>query len=92
MINRTATQTDKVDSTVSWPASTDRLPIFVTQRHLAGLLGCSERKLERDRHHGIGIPFTKLGRRVLYAREHIMAALEARTFHSTAEARTAGAR
>jgi Helix-turn-helix domain len=67
-------------------------PNLLTQADLADLFGISQRKLERDRHIGAGIPFVKVGRRVLYRREDILAFLEENRFVSTAEAKHAGGR
>jgi excisionase family DNA binding protein len=68
-------------------SETDQLhPILITQSDLASLLGISKRKLERDRHIGIGIPFVKVGRRVLYRREDVLKFLEKNRFSSTAQA------
>ena len=67
-------------------------PSLITQSDLADLFGISQRKLERDRHVGTGIPFVKVGRRVLYRREDILAFLEENRFVSTAEAKHAGGR
>ena len=63
------------------------LPPLLTQAYLAEVLFVSERKLERDRHEGTGIPFVKIGRRVLYRREDVLMYLEANRFTSTAEAK-----
>ena len=71
-------------------ANSVNLPIFLTAAQLAKLLGVSERKLEHDRHHGVGIPFAKFGRRVLYRREDVLAHLTANVFSSTAEAKRSG--
>jgi excisionase family DNA binding protein len=60
---------------------------LMTQTYLAEVLVVSERKLERDRHEGTGIPFVKIGRRVLYRREDVLMYLEANRFTSTAEAK-----
>ena len=59
---------------------------MMTQTYLADLFEVSERKLERDRHEGTGIPFVKIGRRVLYRREDVLEYLKANRFTSTAEA------
>ena len=65
----------------------DGLQPLNTQPHLAEVLFVSERKLERDRHEGTGIPFVKIGRRVLYRREDVLEYLMANRFTSTAEAK-----
>jgi excisionase family DNA binding protein len=67
----------------------DPLPTFLSTRQLSALLGISTRKLERDRQDGTGLPFVKLGRRVLYPSTEIEAYVAAQLFVSTAEARRA---
>jgi Helix-turn-helix domain len=73
-----------------WPTTHDGLPLALTQAQLAKLLNISERKLERDRHTGLGPRFCKIGRRILYRREDVLAYLEAHCFASTAEAKRGG--
>jgi hypothetical protein len=77
------------DVATHWPASLEDLPIFLTQKQLAELLACSERKLERHRCSGEGIPFVKHGRRVYYPRDVVFAELRKRLYSSTAEAKRA---
>ena len=60
-----------------------------TPAQLAQLLGVSVRKLERDRQHGIGIAFSKFGRRILYRRSDVQAYLARHSYSSTAEAKRA---
>ena len=55
-----------------WPASVAEIPLFLTPRYLAHLLNRSERTLERDRHMGRFIPYRKVGRTVLYARDDVL--------------------
>jgi hypothetical protein len=74
-----------------WPASTSDLPLFLTQGQLAHLLDKSVRTLERDRHEGRSIPFKKVGRTVLYARDDILA-YRGLSFTSTRDAKVAGSR
>jgi hypothetical protein len=62
-------------------------PAFLSTRQLSALLGISIRKLERDRQDGIGLPFVKMGRRVLYPGAEIEAHVASHLFISTAEAR-----
>ena len=61
----------------------------LTTKQLADLIGVSVRKLERDRQDGTGVPYIKLGRRVVYSGADVEAYLEAQRFTSTAEARRA---
>jgi excisionase family DNA binding protein len=67
-----------------------RVAAGAEQAQLAKLLNISERKLERDRHAGHGPRFCKIGRRILYRREDVLAYLEAHCFASTAEAKRGG--
>ena len=60
-----------------------------TPAQLAQLLGVSLRKLERDRQQGIGIAFSKFGRRILYRRSDVQAYLAGHSYSSTAEAKRA---
>jgi hypothetical protein len=76
-------------NTSDWPANVEDLPIFLTQKQLAELLACSERKLERHRCSGEGIPFVKHGRRVYYPRDVVLAELRKRLYSSTTEAKRA---
>jgi hypothetical protein len=55
-----------------WPASALDLPLFLTPEQLAYLLDKSVRTLERDRHMGRSIPYRKVGRTVLYARDDVL--------------------
>lgn len=74
-----------LQGTTSAPVS----PTFLSTRQCSALLGISIRKLERDRQDGTGLPFVKLGRRVLYRSIEIEAYVAAQLFMSTAEARRA---
>jgi hypothetical protein len=65
------------------------LSLVLTPQALADLTGRSVRTLERDRLAGSGVPFVKIGRRILYRRDDVLAFLARRTFTSTAEARRA---
>lgn len=62
---------------------------LLSTKQLANLIGVSVRKLERDRQDGTGVPYIKLGRRVVYSGADVEAYLEAQRFTSTAEARRA---
>jgi hypothetical protein len=65
------------------------LPPLMTEDQLATLIHCSRSKVEKDRAAGVGIPFIKVGRRVLYALEDVIKYCRKHTFRSTAEAKTA---
>ena len=65
-------------------------PEFLVQREVAALLRASERTLERWRLEGVGPKWRRIGRKkVIYAREDVMAYADSRTFTSTAEANAA---
>jgi excisionase family DNA binding protein len=81
-----------MSSTLSRPRSVSSPPAAVTlltTAQLADLLHVSLRTLERGRQDGTGVPFIKLGRRVLYRRSDVEDVLEALSFTSTAEVRRA---
>lgn len=82
--------TEKPALASPWPSAASELPLFLTQEQLAHLLGRSPRTLERDRAVGCSIPFTKVGRKVFYAREDVLSHLAAASFTSTQEAKRAG--
>lgn len=65
------------------------LPVVMTAQALADLTGRSVRTLERDRTTGAGVPFVKIGGRILYRRDDVLAFLASRVFTSTAAARLA---
>lgn len=75
------------ESPDAWPNAVSALPLFMTQRQLARLLHKSVRTLERDRIAGTGVPFRKMGKTVLYARDDVLSALDAASFKSTREAK-----
>ena len=54
-------------------------------RESARLLGLSPRTLEKWRYEGSGPPFLKMGRRVLYTKEDLVAWMYRRRCHSTSE-------
>lgn len=58
-----------------WPSEVSDLPLFLTQAQLAHLRGVTVRTLQRDRRLGRSIPFAKMGKKVLYARAHVLAHL-----------------
>jgi len=66
------------------------LPYFMPPRLAAEVLQCSEKTLERRRRDGNdGIPFVKMGRRILYPRDLLLKHVQERIFTSTAEAKQA---
>ena len=67
------------------------VPVYLTQRQVAEMVGKSEAWLERSRWSGIGGPvFTKIGRSVRYSMDDIVKWLEAQPrLTSTTEDRKA---
>ena len=49
---------------------------YFDQRTMLAVLRCSAAKLERDRWLGIGLPYSRFGRRVLYKKADVVALLE----------------
>jgi len=70
-----------------WPTHAADLPLYLTPWQLANLLGRHVRSLERDRTTGKGIPFIRLGKRILYPRDKTLAYLDSLIVSSTAEGR-----
>jgi hypothetical protein len=60
-------------------------PAFMNQQATADFLGLSERTLERFRLDGRGPAFLKFGRRVMYAREDVLAWADRHRRTSTAD-------
>jgi excisionase family DNA binding protein len=60
--------------------------MLLTQTELAELIRVSERTLERWRVQGDGVPFVKLGRRVLYRRTDVEEWIASHVVSSTSEA------
>lgn len=85
----TCTENTATANSANWPAKLEDLPLFLVPQHLAALLNCSKRTLERERCVGGGIPFVKHGRRIYYARDVVLAELRKRMYASTAEAKRA---
>ncbi len=66
--------------------SDDPALVLVDQKQLAeGILHCSERKVERDRLDGTGIPFVRIGRLVRYRLVDVLEYLERRRQTSTSD-------
>ncbi|MGQ3888251.1 helix-turn-helix domain-containing protein [Legionella sp. CNM-1927-20] len=56
------------------------------QQTLAAVLSCSTQLLERNRWAGTGIPYLKIGRKVLYRKNDVLAFLEQqRVYCSTSD-------
>jgi hypothetical protein len=54
-------------------ATLDELPALLTPPELAQLLRTTINSLAQDRYLGRGVPFTRHGRKVLYARTDVLA-------------------
>lgn len=53
------------------------LPPIATSKQVAQVVQTSESALAQDRHRGTGIPFVKIGGRVRYLRQDVLAYLAA---------------
>lgn len=53
------------------------LPKFLTTKQLAELLDLSAETLANERYLGVGIPYYKVGKRVRYSLDDVIAYLEA---------------
>jgi hypothetical protein len=62
-----------------WPADPSLLPVFLTEKQVAHLMGKSVRTLQKYRREGISIPFHVVGRSILYARDDVLALGAARS-------------
>jgi hypothetical protein len=62
-----------VNARGEWPSAETDLPLVLTQHQLAHLRGVTLRTLQRERRLGQSIPFVKDGKKVLYARHHVLA-------------------
>tara|TARA_R110002126_G_scaffold273866_1_gene418511 strand:+ start:33337 stop:33612 length:276 start_codon:yes stop_codon:yes gene_type:complete len=56
------------------------------QNTLAAILHCSTQLLERNRWAGEGVPYLKMGRKVLYRKSEVLAFIQQlKTYHSTSD-------
>lgn len=53
------------------------LPEIITASELSKWLGISEKSLSQDRYLGQGLPYVKIGKRVRYMRDDVLAYLHA---------------
>lgn len=58
---------------------------YLTETELSKLIKRSVKSLQRDRAQGGGIPFVKMGAKILYDTQDVEATLAARKFSSTSE-------
>lgn len=70
----------------------DELPPVATPKQLADLIHSTQGSLAQDRYHGRGIPFVKIGKRVRYLRDDVLAYLQANRMVRTDTAATPPAR
>jgi hypothetical protein len=56
-----------------------QLPELLTPPEVAEVLRTTTNSLAQDRYLGRGVPFIRAGRRILYAREQVLAYLQANT-------------
>lgn len=57
-----------------------------SQNTIAAVLNCSTQLLERNRWAGAGIPYIKIGRKVLYRKSEVMDFLQQqKIYHSTSD-------
>lgn len=60
--------------------------MLFNQNTLAAILDCSKQLLERNRWAGEGVPYLKIGRKVLYRKADILDFLkQQKVFHSTSD-------
>jgi hypothetical protein len=55
-----------------WPSSAEDLPLLIREEQFAHLRGVTVRTLQRERQRNASIPYVKDGRRVWYARSHVL--------------------
>jgi hypothetical protein len=63
-------------SVMTGPSEAELLPPVATPKHLAKFLHTTEQSLAQDRYLRRGVPFTRVGRRIRYLREDVLAYLE----------------
>ncbi|MUN54759.1 DNA-binding protein [Kocuria koreensis] len=56
---------------------------YASPQEIAEYLLTTEAKLANDRYHGVGLPYTKFGRKILYSWEAVEAYLEKNTVNTT---------
>jgi hypothetical protein len=66
------------------------LPPVATPKQVSQIVQTSEGALAQDRFRGTGIPFVKIGGRVRYLRQDVLAYLEANRMQRTDDPRGAG--
>ena len=66
------------------------LPPVATPKQVSKVVQTSEASLAQDRYRGTGIPFVKIGGRVRYLRQDVLAYLTANRMQRTDDPRGAG--
>src|SRR5262249_19224864 len=56
-----------------WPSLPEELPLVMTDQQYAHLRGVTVRTLQRERRLNISIPYIRDGRKIRYARHHVLA-------------------
>jgi hypothetical protein len=56
-----------------WPTAVSDLPLILTELQLAHIRGVTVRTLQRDRRQSGSIPFKRIGRKIFYARDDVLA-------------------
>lgn len=65
------------------------LPAVATSKQVSKVIQTSEASLAQDRYRGTGIPFVKIGGRVRYLRQDVLAYLSANRMQRTDDPRPA---
>lgn len=66
------------------------LPPVATSKQVSQVVQVSEASMAQDRHRGTGIPFVKIGGRVRYLRQDVLAYLAANRMQRTDDPRGVG--
>ena len=69
-----------------WPPTILDLPLILTDRQLAHLRDVTIRTLQRERRQGRAIPFRRVGRKIFYSRDDVLAFFAAESGERTMEA------
>jgi hypothetical protein len=55
-----------------WPSVAEDLPLLLTEQQFAHLRGVTVRTLQRERRLKLSIPYVRDGRKIRYARHHVL--------------------
>ena len=61
------------------------LSALFNQKTIAAVLSCSTQLLERNRWAGGGVPYLKIGRKVLYRKCDVLDYIQQQVYHSSSE-------